>query len=65
MDVIFFTIPGMLFLGLGMVAVFIWAIRKGQYEDMEGDGQRILMDEDEPVKKREKKADNAHWPDAD
>lgn len=25
-----------------------WAIRSGQFEDMEGPAQRILMDEDDP-----------------
>jgi len=26
-----------------------WAIRSGQFEDMEGPAQRILMDEDDPM----------------
>ncbi|WP_293645636.1 cbb3-type cytochrome oxidase assembly protein CcoS [Thiolapillus sp.] len=48
MEVIYSLIPGMIFFGLVFVGVLIWAIRKGQYEDMEGDGNRILMDDDEP-----------------
>ncbi len=47
MDVIYGLIPGMVILGLVMVGVFFWAARSGQFDDMEGDASRILMDEDE------------------
>ncbi len=47
MDVIYGLIPGMLVLGLAAVAVLFWATRTGQYDDLDGDGRRILMDEDE------------------
>jgi cbb3-type cytochrome oxidase maturation protein len=46
MDVIYGLIPGMLLLGLAAVAVLFWAARTGQYDDLDGDGERILMDED-------------------
>lgn len=48
MEVIYSLIPGMIFLGLIFVGVLIWAVKKGQYDDLEGDGQRILMDDDDP-----------------
>ena len=32
-------------LGLGIW----WAIKSGQFEDMEGPAQRILMDDDDPL----------------
>jgi len=51
MDVIYTLIPGMLMFGLILVGVLIWAVKKGQYEDFEGDGQRILMDEDATANK--------------
>lgn len=47
MDVIYSLIPGMTFFGLIMVAILIWVVRKGQYEDMEGNANRILLDDDE------------------
>lgn len=47
MDVIYTLIPGMILLGLGAVAVLFWAARRGQFDDLDGDGRRILMDEDE------------------
>ena len=46
MDVIYALIPGMLVLGLIMVGVLFWAAKSGQYDDLEGDAHRILMDED-------------------
>ena len=36
MDVIYSLIPGMMFFGLIFLVVLIWAVKKGQYEDMEG-----------------------------
>ncbi len=53
MEVIYTLIPGMIFFGLVFVGVLFWAIRKGQYEDLEGDAHRILLDEDEPAGKKE------------
>jgi len=47
MEVIYSLIPGMTFLGLVFVAILIWAVKKGQYEDMEGNASRILLDDDE------------------
>ncbi len=53
MDVIYALIPGMLLLGLLAVGVLFWAARSGQFDDLEGDAHRILMDEDEaPVDPR-------------
>lgn len=47
MEVIYGLIPGMLVLGLAAVAVLFWAARTGQFDDLDGDGQRLLLDEDE------------------
>jgi cbb3-type cytochrome oxidase maturation protein len=33
-------------LGAGALALFLWSLRSGQYEDLEGAAQRILYDED-------------------
>lgn len=51
MDVIFGLIPTMIVLGLVGVLVFFWAVKSGQYDDMEGPAHRILDDDDMPVKK--------------
>lgn len=66
MEVIYALIPGMIVFGLIMVGVLIWAVRNGQYEDMEGDGQRLLMDDDtQSGKKRTGRKATPTWPDAD
>lgn len=46
MEVIYGLIPGMILLGLLAVGILFWAARSGQFDDLEGDAQRILMDED-------------------
>ncbi len=34
--------------GLGLFA-FMWSLRSGQFEDLDGAAQRILMDDDKPI----------------
>ena len=70
MEVIYSLIPGMIFLGLAMVGILIWAVRRGQYEDLEGDGNRILLDDDDPnlpgnAAKRKPSQGDQRMPDAD
>ena len=44
-----YLIPIALFLGLLGLAAFLWAMRSGQYDDLDGAAERILFDdEDEP-----------------
>lgn len=44
MNVLVFLIPISLFLGtLGMVAC-LWTLRTRQYDDLEGDAARVLLD---------------------
>ena len=49
MEIIYSLIPGMMLFGLLFFAVLIWAVKKGQYEDMEGNANRILLDDDEDM----------------
>ena len=49
MNVIYGLIPGMILLGLVGVAVFFWAAKNGQFDDLEGEANRILMDDDLPL----------------
>ncbi|QKI88260.1 cbb3-type cytochrome oxidase assembly protein CcoS [Thiomicrorhabdus xiamenensis] len=56
MDVIYGLIPMMLFFGFLVVVVFIWMAKKGYFDDMDGQANRILMDDDDfqPTAKQEK-----------
>ena len=53
MDVIYGLLPGMLLLGIIGVAIFFWAVKSGQYDDMDGAANRILMDDNHVVTKRD------------
>lgn len=46
MTMLAFTIPIALLLGGLGVAAFLWSLRSGQYEDLDGAAVRILTDED-------------------
>ena len=46
MSVLIYLIPVALFLGLIGLAAFIWSLKSGQYEDLQGAANRILLDED-------------------
>ena len=66
MEVIYGLIPLMIILGLAMVVIFFWAVRNNQYDDLEGDANRILMDDDDPnLPGNQKKQDPRNWPDGD
>ena len=48
MDIIYLLIPlSLLFVAL-IVGIFMWAIKSGQFDDLEGPAHEILMDEDKP-----------------
>ena len=47
MESLLYLIPAMLFLGGLGLAGFLWALKSGQYDDMEGNASRILFDDDE------------------
>jgi len=67
MDVIYGLIPLMIGLGLIGVVIFIWSVRSGQYDDLEGDANRILMDDDDPLlpENQKNKNNDKKMPDAD
>jgi cbb3-type cytochrome oxidase maturation protein len=48
MSVLIYLIPVALFLGLLGLAGFLWALRSGQFDDLDGAAQRILFDDGDP-----------------
>lgn len=48
MNVLLMLVPLALMLGLGGLACFMWCMRSGQYEDLEGASLRVLSDDDLP-----------------
>ena len=47
MSILLYLIPLALLLGLVGLGAFIWSLKSGQYEDLEGASHRILLDKDE------------------
>jgi cbb3-type cytochrome oxidase maturation protein len=46
MSALLYLIPAALFLGLLGLLAFLWSIRSGQFDDMDGAANRILFDDD-------------------
>ncbi|MEQ9143544.1 MAG: cbb3-type cytochrome oxidase assembly protein CcoS [Parvibaculaceae bacterium] len=46
MDALIFLIPVALGLGLLGLGAFLWSLKSGQYDDMEGAAERILFDDE-------------------
>jgi len=48
MDILYLLIPlGLVMLGIAIWG-FLWAVKSGQFDDLEGPAHRILMDDDDP-----------------
>ena len=48
MEVLVFLVPLALMLGLVGLVGFLWSLKNGQYEDLDGASERILYDDDRP-----------------
>jgi cbb3-type cytochrome oxidase maturation protein len=49
MTILYLLIPLAVGLMIVAVAFFLWTVRTGQYDDLEGPAHRILMDDDDPM----------------
>lgn len=47
MNILLLLIPVALLLGFAGLAAFIWALRSGQFEDLDGAAVRILIDDED------------------
>ncbi len=47
MDIIYLLLPVALIFVVIIIAVFFWAVKSDQFDDLEGPAHRILMDDDE------------------
>ncbi|KAB2928573.1 MAG: cbb3-type cytochrome oxidase assembly protein CcoS [Dechloromonas sp.] len=53
MESVYLLIPISVVLVFGIAAAFWWSVRSGQFDDLEGPGFRVLMDDDLPKNKDE------------
>lgn len=49
MEILYWLIPMIILGGLLMLLVLFWAIKTGQFDDMDSPATRILMDDDDPL----------------
>jgi cbb3-type cytochrome oxidase maturation protein len=49
MTALIWLIPVALIMGALGLAGFLWSLRSGQFDDMDGAAHRILMDDDQPL----------------
>lgn len=49
MEILYLLIPLAVVLMIVAIAFFLWTVRSGQYDDLEGPAHRILMDDDDPM----------------
>lgn len=52
MNILLLLAPFSVFLGLMAVAAFVWTLRAGQYDDIRGAAERILLDDADPIPAR-------------
>lgn len=60
MDALIFLIPAALALGFLGLGAFLWSLRSGQFEDMEGPAMRALSDDDLADDKRQDEGKNSN-----
>jgi len=48
-NILLILIPAALVLGLLGLAAFLWSLRSGQYDDLDGAAERILYDDEDEV----------------
>ena len=46
MEVLIYLVPMALMLGLSGLAAFMWSLKSGQYDDVQGAAVRVLSDDD-------------------
>lgn len=48
MEILYLLIPVSVVLVFAIAVAFWWSVKSGQFDDLEGPGFRILMDDDKP-----------------
>jgi cbb3-type cytochrome oxidase maturation protein len=48
-EILYLLVPLSVVMVFAIGALFWWAVRSGQFDDMEGPAHRILMDDDRPI----------------
>lgn len=66
MEAIYLLLPVALIIVIAIIAIFFWAVKSDQFEDLEGPAHRIIMDDDaigtNPEEDADKVKDNNRQP---
>lgn len=62
MEALIYLIPAALFLGLLGLGAFLWALKSGQFEDLQGAAERILYDDEDEEQAPRRKNDDSPKP---
>ncbi len=60
MEVLIYLVPLALTLGLMGLGAFLWSLKNGQYEDLDGAAWRAIMDDDSRVARIDERSSVAH-----
>ena len=55
MNIIYWLIPLALLLVLVFVLLYLWAVKRGQFDDLDTPAQRMLLDDSPPPKAEDRK----------
>ena len=55
MSILYLIIPVSILLVIAIIWIFLWAVKSGQFDDMEGPAHRILMDDEVTQPKADRK----------
>ncbi|MGD9832969.1 MAG: cbb3-type cytochrome oxidase assembly protein CcoS [Piscinibacter sp.] len=47
MDILFVLIPMSVVLVFAVIGIFAWALHRGQFDDLDREGERILVNDDD------------------
>lgn len=62
MEALYMLIPIAIGVMVVVVIAFIYTVRSGQYDDLEGPAYRILLDDDDPLIPGHKTVESSHKP---
>lgn len=60
MEVMIILVPLALALGLTGLGAFLWSLKSGQYDDLEGAAWRAIADDDEPAELPQRASSRSH-----
>jgi len=58
MDIIYVLVPLSILLLTGAVAIFFWAVKGGQFDDLDSPAHKILFDDDDHLTSSQKTPDS-------